>query len=141
VPQTWPNADPAFNVKQTVGLPTELSSSAVYRQYVVTATLADLGLSTQVTATPASITISAKSGVLKTNPVTCKFSGDALPGCDLNFIQASNGAKFTLAGTVTWNVVWGGAPGEAGWTKKMTVPLANQQVTVQEIQTIVNGGN
>lgn len=140
-PTDWPAASPPFTVNQTVNLPTKLTSAADYQQFTVTAKLQDIGLSSTVTVSPLSISITAPAGVLDPDDGTCDFDGGSLGGCRLDFIKASNGGQFDLTGTITWQVVWGGAGGEAGWTRNVTVPLtAPRPVTVQEIQTIVNGG-
>jgi hypothetical protein len=151
VPTLWPTSSPPLGDKQTVNLATELTNAAganLYKKYTVTATLPLIaGMTTHVTATPASITIKASpSGAMKPASEKCNFaaSGALAAGCDLNFEEASNAhTAIRLTAQVTWNVVWGGdaAAGEAGWTKQMTVNLPQLPVTVQEIQTIVVPGD
>jgi hypothetical protein len=140
LPPDFPKGSPPFTSTQTVELPTLLTSAADYKKYTVTASLAALGMSSTVTATPYKITISSTSSVLNPKSVTCTFSGDTLPSsCALNFTEATTSKQsWTLTGSMIWKVVWPGADGEAGWTKYLTVPLNNTQTKVQEIQTVVN---
>jgi len=143
VSDQWPDTSPSFTAaKQTVNLPTEVTNAAGangYHEYTATASLTvDPDDFSEVTATPKDIVISSSA---LTQTVTCDFDADGAlkAGCVLNFDKATApNAKVTVSATVNWTVTWNEDPGDNGWPKNLPVNLA-VPVTVQEIQTVVNG--
>jgi hypothetical protein len=100
-----------------------------------------------VKAAPVSVTYTASPGGLITPAsVTCSFAKDgsgaiAKPCGTFKFTEpAALALGYTITATSTWSVTWGGNAdyNEAGWTDALPGPdpAVQQNVTIQEIQTI-----
>ena len=136
---------------QTVGLPTYFwgqigDGAAPVAQHTITASVQ--WLSSTVTAVPETVTITTTGATKGPSTITCPVTGgtfgtdntDIPSDCSFTYTEPSTDITVTMV--TNWQVTWPGADGVAGWTKdanSQTVTFGG--ITVQEVQTINNGGS
>jgi enoyl reductase len=147
-PVPTPGVSP--NGKQTVGLATWVWGTIHKgRQLSITATLADVGWSSTVTATPVSVTVSP-GGESNPSTLTCPvetsrtgstygtaYSAGASTNCSFKYAHpTAPNSPDDLVVSVDWSINWVGHTGD-GWPVNLTTTSGATPLTVQEVEAVV----
>jgi enoyl reductase len=139
---------------RTVNLPTWIwQETADIGEVSATARLDDLGLEATTVATPSALTLRAGTGDATLHPGDgqCTINADGTigepytddraeeePPCGITYRRATaDGEAYELSATITWSVSWTGTDNPEPQELPDAVLETTQDVTVQEVQTIV----
>ncbi|WP_443067149.1 hypothetical protein [Streptomyces sp. NBC_01428] len=149
VPSTKVDLAPAGTTK--VNLPTwAWLDTAKFKPVSVTASVPLLNVSATTTAEPVSLKIEAGTADATTYPASgvCEIVGDRIgeayakgkakqtPPCGVKYLRSSGDGSFKLRATITWKIHWTGTGVAAAQDLPDGTFGAEQDVVVQEIQSV-----
>jgi enoyl reductase len=154
LPETEISLNPDADVPQTVNLPTWVwQETADIGEVSATARLDEFGLEATTVATPSALTLRAGTGDATLHPDDgqCTINADGTigepytedraeeePPCGITYRRATaDGEAYELTATITWSVSWTGTGNPEPQELPDAVLETTQEVTVQEVQTIV----
>jgi enoyl reductase len=154
LPETEISLNPDADVPQTVNLPTWIwQDTADIGEVSATARLDELGIEATTVATPSALTLEAGTDDATLHPGDgeCTINADGTigepytddraeeePPCGITYLRSTpDGEEYELTATITWSVSWTGTGNPEPQELPDAVLETTQEVTVQEVQTIV----